>query len=167
MSVLYMMIGVPGSGKSTIANEIGRVLGIPVVSSDSVRKELTGSEEDFSKDNEVWRSVIPNRLRNALRNGDVVFDATNLRVRDRNKTRRSIGVEHECHAVYVDVPLETCIERQKNRERKVPSEGIEEMYKEMVPPTTNERFENVYVVKDAKECVELLSKLNSERDDLE
>ena len=158
MSVLYMMIGVPGSGKSTIANEIGRVLGIPVVSSDNVRKELTGSEEDFSKDSEVWKYEIPNRLRNALRNGDVVFDATNLRVRDRNKTRRSVGVQHECYAVYVDVPLETCIERQANRERKVSPDRIEEMYKGMVPPTTNEGFENIYIVKDAKECLELLNK---------
>lgn len=146
MGTMYMMIGLPGSGKSTIANEIGKELGIPVVSSDEVRKEVTSSEEDFSKDGYIWGEVIPNKLKSALLKGDVIFDATNLRVRDRNKTKKAIGLEHEYQAIYVDVPLEICIERQGNRDRKVPPERIEEMYKEMVPPTIGENFSQIYTV---------------------
>lgn len=158
MGTMYMMIGLPGSGKSTIANEIGKELGIPVVSSDEVRKEVTGSEEDFSKDGYIWGEVIPNKLKSALLKGDVIFDATNLRVRDRNKTKKAIGLEYEYQAIYVDVPLETCIERQESRDRKVPPERIEEMYNEMVAPTAKEGFNNVYIVKDTKECLELKQK---------
>lgn len=154
MGTMYMMIGLPGSGKSTIANEIGKELRIPVVSSDEVRKEVTGSEEDFSKDGYIWGEVIPNKLKSALLKGDVIFDATNLRVRDRNKTKKAIGLEHEYQAIYVDVPLETCIERQGNRDRKVPPERIEEMHNEMVAPTTKEGFAEVFVVREAREFLE-------------
>lgn len=154
MGTMYMMIGLPGSGKSTIANEIGKELGIPIVSSDEVRKEVTSSEEDFSKDGYIWGKVIPNKLKSALLKGDVIFDATNLRVRDRNKTKKAIGLEHEYQAIYVDVPLETCIERQGNRDRKVPPERIKEMYNEMVAPTTKEGFVEVFVVREAREFLE-------------
>lgn len=154
MGIVYMMIGVPGSGKSTIANEIGKELEIPVVSSDEVRKEVTGSEEDFSKDGYIWGKVIPNKIKNALKEGDVVFDATNLRVRDRNKFRKIVGLSHEYQAIYVNTPLETCIERQENRDKKVPPERIKEMHKEMVAPTTKEGFAEVFVVREAKEFLE-------------
>lgn len=146
MSTMYMMIGIPGSGKSTEAKRLGKSLGIPVISSDEIRKDLTGSEEDFSMDKEIWTSVIPRRLRSALKEGDVVFDATNLRVRGRNTIRRSIGTEHSCCAVYMDTPLEVCIKRQEARERKVPRERIEEMHSALVPPTVSEGFDYVLVV---------------------
>lgn len=157
MGIVYMMIGVPGSGKSTIASEIGQKLGVPVVSSDEVRKEVTGSEEDFSKDGYIWGDVIPNKLKSALLEGDVIFDATNLRVRDRNKTKKAIGLEHEYQAIYVDVPLETCIERQGNRDRKVPPERIVEMYEGMAFPTREEQFKQVFVVTSAADFFELLN----------
>lgn len=157
MGIVYMMIGVPGSGKSTIANEIGRELGIPVVSSDGVRKEVTGSEEDFSKDAYIWGKVIPNKIKNALKEGDVVFDATNLRVRDRNKFRKIVGLSHEYQAIYVNTPLETCIERQENRDRKVPTERIKEMHKEMVVPTKEEKFSKIFIINDATDFLELIN----------
>lgn len=146
MSVLYMMVGLPGSGKSTEAERIGKSLGIPVVSSDGIRREFTGSEKDFSMDAQIWTSVIPERLRSTLQEGDAVFDATNLRVRDRSKVRRCIGPKHSCCAVFMDTPLEICIERQANRKRKVPRERIEEMHREMVLPDTSEGFVAVYIV---------------------
>lgn len=163
MSTLYMMIGLSGSGKSTEAKKIGDSLGIPVISSDEIRKELTGSEEDFSKDTQIWTSVIPDRLRSALQQGDAVFDATNLRVRDRNKIRKCIGSEHSCLAVFMDTPLEVCIERQAGRERKVPRERIEEMYREMAPPTTSEGFLSVCFAEDIKKRIESCS-FQMERD---
>ena len=50
---LYMMVGVPGSGKSFIA----KGLNCPIVSSDAIRKELYGSEDDQSHNGEVFNEV--------------------------------------------------------------------------------------------------------------
>lgn len=50
MATLYVMVGLPGSGKSYWAKSFN----CPIVSSDTIRKELSGSEDDhmfkFSKD---------------------------------------------------------------------------------------------------------------------
>ena len=42
MSNFYMMVGLPGSGKTTFAHNIEK--GAVVISSDTIRKELWGSE---------------------------------------------------------------------------------------------------------------------------
>lgn len=41
-TILHMMVGTPSSGKSYIA----KTLNVPVVSSDAIRAELYGSEDD-------------------------------------------------------------------------------------------------------------------------
>lgn len=163
MSVLYMMVGVPGSGKSTVANEMGKVLGIPVISSDLVRKEVTGSEEDFSQDYYVWTSVIPKKLKDSLSKGDAIFDATNLKARDRKKILNLAGPTVEKLAIVVDTPIETCIERQNLRERKVPSDRIREMYCSFALPTTEEGFSAIYTGKTAEEILRQMEKEEIER----
>ena len=40
-----MMVGLPGSGKSTLAKDIKDMYHGTIFSSDSIREELTGSEE--------------------------------------------------------------------------------------------------------------------------
>lgn len=161
-NTLYMMIGIPGSGKSTVANTLSNYLNIPVVSSDKVREELTGSEEDFSKDGLVWGKAIPLKLNKALTKGDAIFDATNLRLRDRNKLCKSL-IPHEKVAVFVSIPLEECIRRQDLRDRKVPSERIREMYDNLMEPTFNEGFSNIYIVKDSKTLVEQIKEDREEK----
>ena len=47
---VIMMAGVPASGKSTIARELGSMLDLDILSSDGIRKEITGSESDLSQD---------------------------------------------------------------------------------------------------------------------
>lgn len=42
---IVMMCGLTGSGKSTLARELNRRLGLPVLSSDAIRKELAGTAE--------------------------------------------------------------------------------------------------------------------------
>ena len=60
-AVFYMMVGVAGSGKSFIARD----LGCPIVSSDAIRAELFGSEEDQSHNGEVFNE-LHKRIKNYL-----------------------------------------------------------------------------------------------------
>lgn len=63
---LYIMVGLSGSGKSTIAKEIAETEeNTIIVSSDAIREELTGKVEDQSKNEEVFK-IFHNRIRKGL-----------------------------------------------------------------------------------------------------
>lgn len=46
MATLYIMVGLPGSGKSTKAKEISKETGAIITSLDSMREEIAGSRKN-------------------------------------------------------------------------------------------------------------------------
>ena len=73
MSKITMMIGIPASGKSTIAKSIPGVYVCP----DEIRRELYGDISIQGSPVEVF-GVAEERIRSAIVNGkDVVYDANN------------------------------------------------------------------------------------------
>ena len=84
---LYIMCGLSGSGKSTIATQIANENpNTIIVSSDAIREELTGNYEDQEHNEEVFK-IFHNRIRKNLENKkNVIADATNLTM----KSRRAI-----------------------------------------------------------------------------
>lgn len=57
MKTLIIMSAVPGAGKSTWARQYQAThKNVFIVSSDEVRKEITGQYQDFSRQNEVWEA---------------------------------------------------------------------------------------------------------------
>jgi predicted kinase len=54
------------------------------------------------------------------------------------------GVE----AVFFDVPLAVCVDRNARRHRVVPGEALAKMAGKLVPPTTEEGFTRVTVLKE-------------------
>ena len=79
MSTVYLTVGISGSGKSRYG-EIMKTQNpsLKIICPDDIRKELTGSISDQSRNKEVW-DLAYNRLKNALESGnDVYFSATTL-----------------------------------------------------------------------------------------
>lgn len=64
MSKLYMMIGLPASGKSSIAKKIAKSEDAVIVSSDDIRKEL-GNINDQSQNEKVFE-IAEKRLKNNI-----------------------------------------------------------------------------------------------------
>ena len=78
-------------------------------------------------------------------------DATNLSPRERHgwiKMAREFG--YDVHAVFFDVPLEVCMERNQRRERVVPEEVMQRMAAKLRPPTFDEGFAKIIVVRVKK-----------------
>ncbi|RHO64992.1 ATP-binding protein [Butyricicoccus sp. AM05-1] len=72
----YMMVGVPGSGKTTYARQIPNAT---VLSSDDIRAEIGADGGDKKMHKQVF-DILHERTKEALSAGnDVVYDATNLR----------------------------------------------------------------------------------------
>lgn len=99
--VLVLMVGVPGTGKSTLARRLARALPAELVQSDRVRRSLfaepkyTGAEASAVYG---WCHAV---LRSLLGTGrSAVFDATNL---DERHRRRVYDLADACGAALIVV----------------------------------------------------------------
>ena len=78
-------------------------------------------------------------------------DATNLTPHDRHswiKLAKDYG--YEVQAVFFDVPLEVCMQRNQRRERVVDEDVMRRMAGKLRPPTFEEGFSKVTVVRVKK-----------------
>ena len=143
MSKFIMMIGISGSGKSTIANSLK---GFKVVSSDAIREELYGDASD-QRNPEIVFQIAHKRICEYLEIGmDVVFDATNLQKKYRKELLEKVSaisdVQKDCW--FVDTSVEDCIKLQSTRERKVPKEVIRKQAKKLEYPAEDEGWDYVF-----------------------
>ena len=147
---LIMLCGLPGSGKSTYANDYAaRNNNVVHLSSDAIRAELYGNESTQGNPAEVF-GVMQKRAIEALNNGqDVVYDATNITRKDRSGI---IGVcpkfaKIECHIIWA--PIEICIQRDAERERTVGKEVIDRMLKRFQAPYYDEGIDEIKIITPA------------------
>jgi predicted kinase len=143
---IVLLVGLPGSGKSTYLER----LGVQALSSDAVRGLLADDETDQSIHREVFatlRYLLRRRL--ALLRPVNYLDATHLTVRERRPYVK-MGQLYGCavEAVFFDVPLEVCRKRNRGRRRMVPEDVLERMAAKLTPPTIEEGFSAVTLVRD-------------------
>ena len=141
---IVVLVGLPGSGKSTYLER----LGVKALSSDAVRGLLADDETDQTIHGAVFatlRYLLRRRL--ALRRPVTYLDATHLTPRERRPYVK-MGQTYGCsvEAIFFDVPLEVCRERNRRRDRVVPDDALDRMSAKLVPPTIKEGFSAVTVV---------------------
>ena len=139
MATLYVMIGVPGAGKSTFVKEHPE---INVVCPDEIRQELFGDAENQEQGKKVFQIAF-NRARNLLDAGqDVIFDSTNVRRKYRKDYFKKFPDVSKV-AVFVNTPVDECKRRNANRDRKVSDVVIDRMAKNLNPPTYDEGWQEI------------------------
>ena len=139
MASLVLMMGVPGSGKTTYAKKMMKDCDI-YVSRDEIRFGFIKEDEPyFSKENEVLQTFI-RTIDNALLTAQryVIADATHLNMGSRAKILKNL--HNKPDNIYVAVSLQTALERNAQREGRalVPESSIKNMYKSITLPRKEE-----------------------------
>lgn len=144
-NTFIVMVGMPGSGKSTYVAELEKD-GYVVHASDRVRAEM-GDESDQEHNGKVF-DILYKRVKDDLAAGkNVVLDATNLRRKNRRHLLRMLE-RIPCYkkCVIAATPFEECICNNAGRERQVPEHIIWKMLCNFQMPTTAEGFDEVEVL---------------------
>lgn len=147
MNKFYMLIGVPGVGKTRVAAEYAEKYDAVIVSSDAIRGDLYGDESVQGDPAKVFRIVHEN-IKHYLRKGcNVIMDATNINSKKRAAFLREINkVCPDCEkiAIVVVADIDTCISRDLARKRTVGREVIYKMVSNFQPPFYYEGWDAIH-----------------------
>lgn len=155
MKTMYLLCGLPGSGKSTWAKEQIRENGGVHISRDEIRfANVKEDEYYFSKEKEVYKIFTAN-IQYYLYHSeeDIYVDATHLTKASRNKLFNALDIppDWKVIGVFFDLPLEICIERNNLRSgrEKVPEDVIRNMARTLRGPSLSENHYYSILVKKA------------------
>jgi predicted kinase len=139
LRLLILLIGVPGSGKSSLAQQLQQT-GYSLVSTDQIRAALFG-RESVQGDWSLIGQAVEQKLRAAFP-CPTVYDATNSRRSARRaviRLARQIGYD-QIVGLWLNPPLTLCLDRNQQRLRQVPEPVIRRMYQQLrsSPPRLSE-----------------------------
>jgi predicted kinase len=146
----HFLVGVPASGKSRFAQEVvKRDPRYVVVSTDAVREKLYGDAIIQGNWREIETEVLAQIRWAIAQERPIIYDATNVRRSWRLDFLRSLQELSHPPLTWVawvmEVPVEVCQQRNRDRRRVVPPHIIERMAESLAqtPVTTAEGFAEV------------------------
>lgn len=153
MVKLYVLVGLPASGKSTMAQHMVGTERVSYVSRDHVRSMYVAV--NGKRDERAIKKKYMDMIETTLELGiSCIADATNLSKNKREsyfqlaRKLRTKGIQVEVHAIYMEADLETCIYRNSLREQgsRVPDYRIIEMSKSVDIPSNEEGYTNIHYI---------------------
>ena len=149
---LIILIGIPGSGKSTFAkNYSENNKNFVVLSSDAMRAEFGKGEEDLSVTGLVFK-ILKQRVEHFMQNKTpLIVDATNIDVKSRKDYIQSaskfgyeiIAYDFQCTK---EQALKRNIDRGAKGGRNVPEFVLDKMLLKYVAPSAAEGFTEIHTV---------------------
>jgi predicted kinase len=158
MPKCYMMIGIPGSGKSTyIKNVLQSQSNLISISTDEyiekIAKEQNGTYssvyDSAINDANNWFNSELYKIMNS--SSDFIWDQTNINIKSRKfKIKQLAKHNYEIHGIAFEVEKEVILDRLNKRALEtgkfIPESIINSMIKSYQKPTLEEGFHNIIVV---------------------
>jgi protein phosphatase len=156
MTTLYVLSGVPGAGKSTWARTNASRLHATVVCSDDVRRDFEADGQD-PWDGDAVFAEVERRARCLIEiDRSVIVDATHYQRAYRTYLRQlGIGADVRRVAIWFDVPLEICLQRNAGRSgltfgnRRMTDDFVRGLADAFEPPTRDEFDEIIRLGRDS------------------
>lgn len=147
MATFILLSAIPGSGKSTWAHRYQKEHPhTHIVSSDEIRKRLTGEVANFSKETEVWKTFIDTINNYGAKEDDctVIADSTNLTNYYRKFYHDATPIFKKHVLVVFNIPYDICLKQNTMREAEkiVPVAAMERLKSQFEPP--NEEITSLY-----------------------
>ena len=161
MTTFYMLIGLPASGKSTYIKE--HFDDDIVFSSDKIREECFGDVNDQTHNNEVFKKLVKLVKANLRNKKDAVYDATNINYKRRMHLLKDIShLNIKKVAIFMATPYDICLKNNQQRDRHVPEEVINNMYRKFNVPYYYEGWDEIVVINRFKNRVKYSDLFNSD-----
>ena len=131
MTTAYVMIGAPGSGKTTYAAKLAEIENAYVISGDDVREELYGSAEIQGNWTEIHDRI--EELVSEACGMPVILDGTHYLASYRKEAinlLKSYGYT-KVDAIVCNPSLATCLARNWSRQRNVPDYIVTVMHEKL------------------------------------
>ena len=149
MAKLIMLIGIPGSGKTTLSKELTVKYNAKVISSDKVRQTVVGIKE-----NDVFPTVYRLCAEELKEDKNVILDATHITPKVRKRSFDALdeyGVTYEKIAYYFTTPVEECVRRVEKRNQNpnelfLPLEVIYSYGQNIIAPSESEGFVEINII---------------------
>ena len=147
----YMLVGVPGCGKSTWAMNCKEKFNFEIISSDSIRQELFG-DAAYQGDNQKVFALMQNRAVKFIEQGkNVCYDSTAINRKTRKGILNTLSNFDNVHkiAVVFAVAENWCKHRNMQRSRQVPEYVIDRMISQFELPFISEGFDEINIIYDS------------------
>jgi predicted kinase len=161
MASVIILIGIPASGKSSLAEQMlsnsdqtadqnrSQITHrqIQLISPDRIRASMYGSAAIQGDWSQIWAQVQQEFTNAAKSQQSVIYDATNYK-REYRQNIIALAKEHSFKpitGIWLNVPLWVCLSRNDQRDRLVPEAIVVDMYRTLIyhPPTLSEGFDRI------------------------
>lgn len=152
MNKLIVLSGVPGSGKSYFSKTIKNVKNshVYVVSSDELRREITGIQSNLSEDILMWKIFYSLAKTYSLdKEGVVILDATHVNSHLRvDKIRNMKKLFDEIYLVMWNIDRHVVSNQNLQRDFPIPPDILDKFYEIFEPPTQKDKnfFDKILMV---------------------
>ena len=154
MNHLIVLSGVPGSGKSYFSNALreDKEKHVYIISSDAIRKEICGNQQDLSQDSLVWKIFYSlAKTYSEDKDGIVILDATNAKKIYRlDQIKQYRDLYDNIDLVCFRIDKELTLKQNKEREFPIPEDALLRLIDEFEMPDDEEKafFDHIDIVKD-------------------
>ena len=160
--ILVVTVGLPSSGKTSWVDDfIGENQGkvIDVISSDKIREEVFNDIEDQNHNGEVF-DLMKRRTKESLSQGHIaIYEATNISSKRRRALLKELNKYYDkAICLFKYKRLTACQIDNEKRDREVPSNVIDRMYRNFEIPHKSEGFDEIIVDFDEKTNLYLSNK---------